>query len=303
MDRVEKNVRCSDDNIARVSWRTTSQASQFSFSGEQCDNFIDDRFPAVDAIIAFEGDRPSRFFFSTTYSPYDQRFNNGLDANDFRSSGVGFFVLRWCHGGITILEENTYGEMGRSTFAARLETYSLNLQDGPRAEISGERATCSVDLKVSQTASKQGMYSTSMTCITWLCNAEEHLSKASKTDASVMFGKDVLTRSLAPLKDITIVSHGQVQIDGTTHRLLAKSAWKSEVENELLQVIKIFLNIFPEALHYPDMPLMQLEADSLIFYELVDASKQMCIHDLHVVDLFSHGTLMGLLKIYFNSMK
>tara|TARA_B100000475_G_scaffold53449_1_gene36789 strand:- start:3681 stop:3989 length:309 start_codon:yes stop_codon:yes gene_type:complete len=43
MDRVEKNVRCSDDNIARVSWRTTSQASQFFFSGEQCDNFIDDR--------------------------------------------------------------------------------------------------------------------------------------------------------------------------------------------------------------------------------------------------------------------
>ena len=62
MDRVEKNVRCSDDNIARVSWRTTSQASQFSFSGEQCDNFIDDRFPAVDAIIAFEGDRQSCFF-------------------------------------------------------------------------------------------------------------------------------------------------------------------------------------------------------------------------------------------------
>ena len=114
-----------------------------------------------------------------------------------------------------------------------------------------------------------------------------------------MLDENAMTRSSATLKELAVLFHRDVQVSGrggTRSGLLSTLKPNMDIENEILLIIKIFLNIFPEALNYPDMPLMQLEADSLTFHEVADAFNFMSVHDLSVVDIFSHGTLMGLLK-------
>ena len=67
----------------------------------------------------------------------------------------------------------------------------------------------------------------------------------------------------------------------------------------MLLAISVFLDVFPEALNSPDVPLRQLDADSLILSELADALTKTGKKVVKVVDLFSYNTLVDVLHHVF----
>jgi hypothetical protein len=67
----------------------------------------------------------------------------------------------------------------------------------------------------------------------------------------------------------------------------------------VLLAISVFFDVFPEALNSPDVPLRQLDADSLILSELADALTKTCKKVVKVVDLFSYNTLVDVLHHVF----
>ena len=76
-------------------------------------------------------------------------------------------------------------------------------------------------------------------------------------------------------------------------------------ESAIVQAIIVFMDIFEDALESPDVPLMQLDADSLVMNELADALNKSCEQSVKVVDLFSSGknTCAGLLRFISSGVR
>ena len=65
---------------------------------------------------------------------------------------------------------------------------------------------------------------------------------------------------------------------------------------DVIRAIMVFEDIFPEALESPTVPLMQLDADSLVIQELAEALSSKCKKNVRVMDMFSHNTCAKLLQ-------
>ena len=274
-------------NKASVSWQTT-RARHARFTEEPNDSFIYDRFPEVAVTIFAES--------CETFVDAIARFSYCLCIKaafhpDELWRGVG---------GIKVFQEKTreLESVGRTASSAGIERSFLNSQDGRRAKTSVKKRAGHGRLKVDQPVTKrEGHAPKNM----YAACSPRAIKPSSPTRISIahMLHENAMIRSSAALNELAVVFHGDVHVSGrgeSRSGLLSTLKRNMDIENEILLIIKIFLNIFPEALNYPDMPLMQLEADSLIFHEVADAFNFMCVHNLSVVDIFSHGTLMGLLK-------
>lgn len=286
IDKADPNDPRGICNKASVSWRTT-RASHARFTEEPNDSFIHNRFPEVAVTIFAES--CETFVDAITRFSYCLCIKAAFHPDELRR-GLG---------GIKVFQEKTreLDLVGRTASSAGIERSFLKSQDGRRVKISVKRAGHG-RLKVDQPVTKQGGHAPKNMYVTCLPGA---IKPTSPTRISIahMLDENAMTRSSATLKELAVLFHRDVQVSGrggTRSGLLSTLKPNMDIENEILLIIKIFLNIFPEALNYPDMPLMQLEADSLTFHEVADAFNFMSVHDLSVVDIFSHGTLMGLLK-------
>lgn len=81
-------------------------------------------------------------------------------------------------------------------------------------------------------------------------------------------------------------------------QFISKTVQHKTAELVIVQAIHAFMDIFEDALESPEIPLMQLDADSLVLNELADALSKACKKSVKVVDLFSSGrnTCAGLLR-------
>lgn len=69
-----------------------------------------------------------------------------------------------------------------------------------------------------------------------------------------------------------------------------------QVEKILIYAVVRFMDLFSVALENPEVPLMQLDADSLAITELAAAFTRSCNQTVTVVDMFSNSTCKGLLN-------
>ena len=70
----------------------------------------------------------------------------------------------------------------------------------------------------------------------------------------------------------------------------------SSTRLDIIKAVMVFDEVFPEALDAPTVPLMQLDADSLVLEELAQALNN-ALHgrNIKVMDMFSHNTCAKLL--------
>ena len=71
---------------------------------------------------------------------------------------------------------------------------------------------------------------------------------------------------------------------------------KSKDAEDVIRAAMVFEDVFPEALESPTVPLMQLDADSLVINELAEALSRACEKQVKVMDMFSHNTCAKVLR-------
>ena len=64
----------------------------------------------------------------------------------------------------------------------------------------------------------------------------------------------------------------------------------------MVRAVMVFEDVFPEALASPTVPLMQLDADSLVINELAEALSCACEKQVKVMDMFSQNTCAKVLR-------
>lgn len=74
-----------------------------------------------------------------------------------------------------------------------------------------------------------------------------------------------------------------------------ENAATASARSDVVKAVMVFEDVFPEALESPSVPLMQLDADSLVLEELAQALNRECGKRVKVIDLFSHNTCAKLL--------
>lgn len=84
---------------------------------------------------------------------------------------------------------------------------------------------------------------------------------------------------------------------GQTSTALGKAnPEKSKDAEDVIRAAMVFEDVFPEALESPTVPLMQLDADSLVINELAEALSRACEKQVKVMDMFSHNTCAKVLR-------
>ena len=76
---------------------------------------------------------------------------------------------------------------------------------------------------------------------------------------------------------------------------MAESEKRKNAE-DAIRAAMVFEDVFPEALESPTVPLMQLDADSLVISELAEALSRACEKQVKVMDMFSHNTCAKVLR-------
>ena len=76
---------------------------------------------------------------------------------------------------------------------------------------------------------------------------------------------------------------------------MAESEKRKNAE-DAIRAAMVFEDVFPEALESPTVPLMQLDADSLVINELAEALSRACEKQVKVMDMFSHNTCAKVLR-------
>ena len=71
---------------------------------------------------------------------------------------------------------------------------------------------------------------------------------------------------------------------------------KRKKAEDVIRAVTVFEDVVPEALESPTVPLMQLDADSLVINELAEALSRACEKQVKVMDMFSHNTCAKVLR-------
>lgn len=71
---------------------------------------------------------------------------------------------------------------------------------------------------------------------------------------------------------------------------------KRKSAEDMVRAVMVFEDVFPEALASPTVPLMQLDADSLVINELAEALSCACEKQVKVMDMFSQNTCAKVLR-------